>query len=920
MKTLTLLLAVCILMISTITARASGADNAPLPGGQAEAAAPGANGAAAGATTAPGKNAAAPASDVSGDNLVLRRLSNGFTVAVKKDDRFPLVSLRLYVHAGSAYEDPKEAGISHLLEHMVFKGTEKRPKGAIAAEVERSGGYLNAATSFDHTVYQTDMTKDHWKLGMDVLKDMAFHPSLDPKELESEKEVVIAELKRGEDSPSTRLFNLAQKDALQGTPYARPIIGYENIIRAITRDDILAYISRLYQPQSMLLLVCGNVDVDEAVAEAQKLFGPLENTRPVSPPHEIRPAPHAGFTVSEEYGPWKKVFLSISLPAPSFKDMRSPQFDVLAQVLGGDATSRFYRTYKYDKRLVDDISVSNYSFERLGLFTIQVTLDPDKLVPFWEAFSRDLAGLSSSTFSNEELERARLNIEDDLFRSKETLAGYASKLGYFQFFGNGERDEKNYLQTVKDTGQRVLLQHISETFSPSTLTMAALLPAGMAPPKGETSFAAWAQKTLTAQWKVPAVGSSHAAAPAADTGKEETLDLGKGRTLVLLPDNTLPYASATLAFTGGDSLLSKKKQGLGAFTASLLTKGTKKMNATAMEEFLSDRAASLTASSGRLSFALNLSSPDRFTGDMFGMLRDVLFSPAFMDEEAARVRENQVAAITMREDQPTGLAFRRLFPFLFKDHPYGFLQLGEADKVQSFTAKDARDFWKRQVKQPWTLAVCGAFNREAVIAAAKNLPVPSAETKESTAPEWNDTRDLTLHLPNRNQAHLFMVFPAVGVGDPDEAGLELLQNILQGQSGLLFHDLRDVHGLGYTVTAIPWKTEKAGAIIFYIGTDPDKVEQAKAGFLRVIDALHSTPLEAKELERGKNQMTGDYFRDHQSLGARCSEAAALSVLHRPLDFSRKLVEQAQKVDAAELQELSKKYLVPENAYIMKVLP
>ncbi|MDR2669282.1 MAG: insulinase family protein, partial [Desulfovibrio sp.] len=208
----------------------------------------------------PAAGAEGPAEDVFSEGThPVRRLANGLTVLVLPDRRFPLVSMRLYVHAGSAYEQPEEAGISHMLEHMVFKGTEKRPRGQAAADVEKAGGYLNAATSFDYTVYLVDMTREHWKTGLDVLRDMAFHPSLDPAELEAEKDVVIAELKRGEDDPGRRLFRMTQQDALRGTPYERPIIGFESTVRALSAEKIRAYIDRLYQPQSMLLVLCGDV-------------------------------------------------------------------------------------------------------------------------------------------------------------------------------------------------------------------------------------------------------------------------------------------------------------------------------------------------------------------------------------------------------------------------------------------------------------------------------------------------------------------------------------------------------------------------------------------------------------------------------------------------------------------------------------
>ena len=165
-----------------------------------------------------------------------------------------------------------------------------------------------------------------------------------------------------------------------------------------------------------------------------------------------------------------------------------------------------------------------------------------------------------------------------------------------------------------------------------------------------------------------------------------------------------------------------------------------------------------------------------------------------------------------------------------------------------------------------------------------------------------------------------MVFPTVGYGNPDEAGLDLLQNILAGQSGLLFRDLRDKQSLGYSVTAFPWKSAKSGALIFYIGTEPGKLAQAEAGFKSVIKELHNEPLPAEELERGKNQIRGDYYREHQSLASRSSEAAALTILGLPLDYARNMVDKAQAIDAKTLQDLARKYLQTDKAYMVVVKP
>ena len=870
---------------------------------------------------------AALAAPVRAESPVVTRLPNGLTVLVKEDDRFPLVSLRLYVHAGSAYETPEIAGLSHLLEHMVFKGTEKFPKGAVAETVERSGGYLNAATSFDYTMYLTDMTEENWKEGLTVLKEQAFRAVIDPAELEPEKDVVVAELKRGEDSPQQRLFRLTQEKALAGTPYERPIIGTEQTIRSITAERMHASIQEFYQPQSRLRVGGGKVKAKDALAEAEKVFGDLKNTRNVVPAEPLPVPERARFSVNDYLGPWNKVYLSVAVPVVGGQDADAPALDLLAQLLGGDATSRFYREYKYEKRLVDSISVSNYSFERVGLFYIQAVLDADKLEAFWTAFTKDMAALPGVTFSPEEMQRAKFNLEDELLRSKETLSGDASKLGWFYFFDKGAQAEADYLKMMRDTDQAKLTALITQTFQARNMSVTLLTPADAAPVVGPADAQPKPQSTaefigLALAQNMRTEAAPATAAPAASTAEAvNTVEVG-GMKVVLMSDRTLPYASATLIFSGGDALLPSADQGLATFTASLLTRGTDKLSAMQMEDFQSDRAASLSASAGRQSFSLSVDAPSRYLDDMFGLLESTLTRPAMAKEEAARVRENQTASITQREESPTGLAFRRMFPFLFGSHPYGYLSQGEKDAVAKFDETKARAFWREQIAQPCVLVVAGDYDEAQVLAAAKTLSTALGGGKEKRleTPEWTKEKALGLHLPGRNQAHLMLVFPTVGYGDLDEPGLDLLQNVLAGQSGLLFADLRDKEGLGYTVTAFPWKAQKTGAMIFYIGTSPDKLEAAREGFRRVIDKLHKETVSANLVEGAKNKMLGDYYREHQTVASRCSEAAVLSILGRPLDAERKLVDSAQKVTPEQLRELAVKYIQFDKSREVTVLP
>lgn len=853
--------------------------------------------------------------------LSLTHLTNGLTVAVKKDSRFPLVSLRLYVHAGSAYETPDIAGISHQLEHMVFKGTESRPKGAIATDIEQAGGYLNAATSFDYTVFLTDMPSEQWKLGMDVLKDMAFHPTLEPEELESEKEVVLAELRRGEDSPSGRLFKRVQASVLKGTPYERPIIGFPETIRAYTVKNMRAYIDRLYQPQSMLLLAVGDVDPDDVLAEAQRLFGGLSNTAAVVPPRSMTPEdfPADGPTVTVETTPWNKAHLSVAFPGVAGHDARAAALDVFSHLLGGDTSAYLYKTYKYDKRLVDNISVSSHAFERTGLFTVNATLDAAKLPNFWKAFTKALRTLADRKFTAQELDRAKLAVTDSLYRQKETVAGTASALGYFLFFDNGEDGEQTYLQQIDLVDHAAVAKAAASVLKPERLSATVLIPSETDGGDAADTRRKQLTDTLLAAW--PVSKNADSAQDSAGTGPaREVIDLGAGRALILQPDTSMPYAAVDLVFTGGDSLLPPDRQGLATLTAAVLTRGTGAMDAVALEAYKNDRASSLSASSGRETFRLSMDYPARFAPDMWKLLHETLTNATLPQAEVERSRENQIAAIVSREDQPLGLAFRRIFPFLFGTQLYGYQPQGSKESVAGFAQGDVAAFWQKQARQPWVLSVCGVFDRDAVIAAAKKLPAPRDASPRVASPSWTTQKELKVSLPGRSQAHLFLAFPSAPIGSEDEPGMALMQNILSGQSGLLFRDLRDKQGLGYTVTAIDWQAPLAGVLMFYIGTEPDKITVAGDGFAKVVKELHDNTLPGEELLRGKNQMRGDFLRARQRMSARSSEAANMAIMGRSLDAEQELIDAAFKLTPEDLRRLARKYLVMDKAYVVKVLP
>lgn len=852
----------------------------------------------------------------SGEGPHVIKLKNGMSLLIKEDNRFPLVNVRLFVHAGSAYEDPGQAGISHLLEHMVFKGTKKRGPGQTAREIESVGGDMNAATSFDYTVYYVEVPEKEWKLGMDIVTDMTFNAAIDPEELKSERDVVLSELERGEDNPGSRIFKTLQSIVWKDTSYQWPIIGYRDTVKGISADDIHAYIDRLYQPQSMLLTVVGKIDPEAVVKEAERLCGSIEDKKPVLPPKAFEIPASGETTVKVIPGKWNKVYVGAAFPIPGLSSAKTAGLEMLCELLGGGETSRLYRKFKYEKRMVDSISVSSLTLERAGMLYIFATLDADRVDEFWQELMTELSEIDFKDFTDREMNRVALNLEDSLFLTKETLSGLASKLGYFQFFEGGQEAEENYLYDLRNISRDQLQKLYDEYFDPNKLAACMLVPEGSEADAGKL------EQVVAQNW--PSNKKAADSKAGNGPGEGETIELSNGSKLIFIPDETLPYTALSMYWVGGDADLPRERQGLAALTSQSLTRGTSSMNATALEDFISDRAASIGATAGREVFAINSKFPSRFTADMLPLISEVISKPRFASEELDRARQDQISAIKRKEDRPLSLAFRNIFPFLYKEGSYSYFHLGMPENVAGFSENEVREYWENQSSRPFVIAVCGDFDRSAIEKFAQELDASLVRQKTSVTipvPQWGTEKDLSMVLPDRNQAHLMVIFPVPGMEDKETtAGLSLLRAALAGQSGMLFRDLRDKQGLGYTVTAFLWQAPKTGFMAFYIGTKPEQLDQAMKGFENTVKQLKAEDLSEAEMARARNILNGEYYQEHQGLLSRSRESASLVVKGFEQDLDIKIIEQAGSMSAPRIRELIKKYLNWDEKYTLTVKP
>ena len=206
-------------------------------------------------------------------------LPNGLDVFIKEDHARKVASIQLWVMVGSADEERSELGISHVIEHMAFKGTERRGVGQIAAEVEALGGETNAYTSWDETVFHITVPSSATSQGLDILTDAVLRPAIDPKELDKEKQVVLEEILEGEERPERVASKQLFKTAYVSNPYKWPVIGYKEDVEKFTQQNILDFRKKWYVPDNMFLLVIGDVDTAKLRRRNRALLGRLQSRR-----------------------------------------------------------------------------------------------------------------------------------------------------------------------------------------------------------------------------------------------------------------------------------------------------------------------------------------------------------------------------------------------------------------------------------------------------------------------------------------------------------------------------------------------------------------------------------------------------------------------------------------------------------------
>jgi zinc protease len=831
----------------------------------------------------------------------LTSLENGLTIIVREDHSAPVVSAQAWCMAGSIHEGKwLGAGLSHVLEHMLFKGTTTRAGSRIDQQVQEAGGYMNAYTSFDRTVYHIDVPNTGARVAIDILCDIMQNATLPADEMEKEKQVIVREMDMNVDDPARRAGRRLFETAYTKSPYRFTIIGYPDIFHELKSEDILSYYKEKYAPNNVFYVVTGDVNEAEVVAQIKQAYANAKAK--AMPPVVLPPEPRqtAPREIIEE-APIELGHFHLAWHIPELRHPDIPVLDVLAVLLGNGRSSRLYQQVRERSGLVHSADAWTYSPGAPGLFGISALVDAENFIPARDALLAEVDRMKAAPVEPAELTKAVKQFVSATLSSRKTMQGQAQDLGGNWLAANDLNFSERYLASVKRVTPADLQRVATQYLTPESRTLYALLPAGTAP-KSSSEI----EKS-----------SDHPV---------QLFKLPNGLRLLVKEDHRLPFVEFRAVFEGGVLVESAENNGVTQLMGKMLLKGTRTRSAEQLAIEIESVGGHLDSYGGNNSFGVNAEvlSSDFKVG--LELVADVLLNPTFPADALEREREVQLAGIRAQKDQLLQSAAKLMRGALFGNSGYGLDAMGSEASVEKIQSADLKSFHQRLTSPDnCVLAIFGDVNSAETKAAVEKAfanwsPAPksaAAHPKPFSAKAGitrvNETRD-------KKQAVLVIGYQGTTIDSPERYSLELLQEACSDLGSRLFLRIREQMGLAYYVGAQNFVGLAPGYFVFYVGTMPEKAELVEKELLNEAALLRLEGLTQEELSRAKAKVIGQKKIARQDLGS-FAMTSALDELYG-LGYAHTDSEDAlyEAVTLEQVKAAAQKYLQRESFVVATIKP
>ena len=848
------------------------------------------------------------------DPATVRRttLPNGLRVLVRRDSSAPVVAIVTYVSAGYFDETDDVVGIAHVLEHMYFKGTPTRGVGEIARQTKAVGGYLNAATIYDHTSYYTVLPSSSFAAGLDVQFDAYANSLIDSEELARELEVIIQEAKRKADNPGAvateTLFELLH----DRHRIRRWRIGREPGLRALTRDAMLRFYRNFYHPGNTVLVVVGDVDPDAAMAEIVERYGALAAGTPARIPGPTEEGA-AGFRYREWSGDIGQTQIAFGWRTAPTLDEATPGLDMIGMILGTGRASRLYRAVR-ERKLASSVSAYDYTPTSLGVFVIHAESPADRAAEAARAIWAQVRDIRENGVSEAELTRAKRVYEARWVRRLEDMEGQANYLAEWEALGDwtmGDDYLRRALAVTTDEIQTLARRFLDPdeagviVYRPKdgaevardTASMRALL--DDAPP-------ALVEPTVPSPVTAPSIVSGLRAEH--EEGRVHVFRTAAGIP-VLVRRKVGALVHAGVYALGGGRDEPPERAGLTSLLVRSALKGTTRRSALQIAEEAELLGGTVTGTAGVESFGWMINVPARHASQAIELLADVAQHATIPDEAVETERAIALADLAALRDDMYRYPVRMATQAAFAGHPYGIPATGDERTLPRITAAMLRDWHRtRMLASPAVIAVVGDAEPAelAALAAGAFTELQGGETSPLEAPAWPVALVQRVEQREKAQTALALMFGGPSRADDARFATAMIAGVASGLGGRFFDELRDKQSLGYTVHAFATERALAGSFVSYIATSPEKEEIARQGLLNEFAKLREQPVTARELDQAKTYALGVHAIRQQSGGAVLGEIVEAYLFGRLAELEE-FESKVLAVSAEQMREVAARY-------------
>ncbi len=814
-------------------------------------------------------------------------LPNGLTLILKPDRSAALASVQVWVKTGSIHEGGSlGAGLSHYLEHMLFKGTTRRAGREISATVQAHGGYINAYTTFDRTVYYIDLPSEHTAVAIDLLADAVLNSTLPADETAKEKDVILREIAMTKDDPDNRLWDSLFSTAFREHPYRQPIIGHRDVFSAVTREDLVNYYRARYVPNNLVVVVVGDIDLAATRAAVEQHFGaaPRVKLAPVLVPSEpLQLAARA----EHRFEKVETTRAALAWPIPGLTHDDAPVLDLLAMVLGSGDSSVLWQDIREKTGLVHTIDASSWNPGTSGLFCISFTSDADKRLTATAAIEKTLARCATRGFTAAQLKKALRQLVVGEINTRKTMSGQASRLGAAEVVVGDLDYSRAYFERIRDITPAELRRVLRAYLTPARLTSISLNPVAAAPVAGADT------------------------AVAGTTADFSEIKLPNGARLLLQPDHRLPNLHLRFIMQGGPLFEEAGKRGATSLLATMLTKDTRHHSSAEVAEFIEEVGGSFYPFSGNnsLGLAIEVLPPD--AARALAVLEEAVCSPAFKAATFALERDAQVAALQQDADDVVTFARKLARKKFFGPHPLGIDASGDEAGVKALKPADLVALHRRLCVGPnVVLAVAGDFDPRKLVPKLKTFLAKLSANAAPIAPKQAGSpaaaSDLVEKQP-REQAVVLQAFPGPRAHGEDFYVGEMADELFSGMASRLFERVREEKGLAYFIRSGRVLGLDTGMFYFFAGTQPGREAEVLAEIDAEIARVTAGGVEPAELARCQTRLKAARRQGLQTNSSRAMQAGINALQGQPINDWKNYDTRIDAVTIGDLAKFAQRY-------------